>query len=247
MAGVYQTLQSIYDDVRYRTGTGTTSTDTSVVSDATLLRVANKYFSRMVGGIFEIKEDLYSAISTSNLVSGTQDYAIAADSTSSTFGGGALNWSVWRVEIQLDGVNWIVAKPINIAELNSAIVNTTEINKMFSANDPKYALQGTSISIFPNPATNVTGGLRLFIIQRPAELTGVTNVLGDATYQIGKEFLDVLSDGMSADIFERFGQLTQQQNALAMFETGMERMKRQTDQRAKDVVNGLRPFHIDYS
>ena len=240
-------VQDIYNDVRYRTGTGTVTADTSVVSDATLLRIANKYFSRIVGAVFEIKEDLFAAISTKNLIADTQDYALDADSTTTPFGGGTVNWSVLRVEIQLDGTNWRVAKPTTIEELNSATVNATEINKMFSANDPKYALFGTDIRIFPIPTVAVTSGLRLFIVKRPSELDGTSNVLGNATYQIGKEFLDVLSVGMSADIFERFGQLTQQQNALAMFEMGIDRIKRQLDQRPKDVVNGLRAFRIDYS
>jgi hypothetical protein len=237
----------VYDDVRYRTGTGTTSTDTSVVSDATLLRVANKYFSRMVGALVELDEDLYAAISTKNLTADTQDYSLDADSTSSPFGGGAVNWSIWRVEIQLDGINWKVASPVDIQNLQSATVNATEINKMFSANDPKYALFGTSLRIFPIPTTNVTNGLRIFMIQRPNEMTTGTDVVGSTTFQIGKEFLEILSLGISADIFERFGQLTQQQNALALFENGIDRMKRQVDDRPKDTIHALKSYRIDYS
>lgn len=233
MASALQTLQNVYDDVRYRTGTGTTSSDTGVVSDATLLRIANKYFFKMVGAVVETNEDIYAEIGTFNLVANQREYTIPTDETTSTFAGGAVNWQVLRVELKLDGTNWRVARPLDRTNISSP-ENESDITSRFSNADPAYTAFDNSIFIYSGTISAVTTGGRIFYIKRPSEITAGTDVLSSAVYMMGKEFYDILSIGMSGDIYERFGQLTQKENALGHFNEGLELMKKQLTRRQGD-------------
>lgn len=241
----WQTLQNLYDDVRYRTGTGTTPSDTTVVSDATLLRLANKWFSKIFGAMVETGEDMHAEISIFDLVANQREYTIPVDSTTTPFGGGG-GWKILRLELKIDGNNWRVATPISMRSQNVPY-NETDIVGSYNSVNPHYYLLDNSYFILSGTISAVTGGGRIFWVKRPAEMTATTDVLASTTWMLNKEFMDVLSYGMSSDIFERFGQITQQQNALGLYEAGIERMKRQLTKRAGEDIFHLKSRFTDYT
>ena len=227
MAANWQLLQNVYDDVRFRTGTGTTSTSTGIVSDASLLRIANKWFFKIFGALVEGNEDLYVEVSDFNLVSGQREYSLPIDKTTTKFGDGSFAWAILRLEVKLDGTNWRVAEGMQWSSIERATATDTDISGQFTTSAPKFTALDNSVWILPVPTANVTSGARIFYVKRPDELTSVADVLSSTTYMLNKEFMDILGYGMSADIYERQSKTKQMSDAIALYEAGIERMKRQ--------------------
>ena len=204
----WSTLSNIYDDVRFKTNK--TSDD---LSDATLLRLANKTAREIYVGLIGTSEDWYGEIAEFDLVASTtaanREYTIPADSASTPWGGGAIK--ILQVELKIDGTNWTVARPAKLS--GSAIpYNESDITANYDNNAPFYAVFDNSIFILSGTTTAVTDGGRIFYIKRPAEMTTGTDVP-----DMPNEFLTVLSTGMTRDVYERDNNIERYQIAVQQF------------------------------
>lgn len=79
---------------------------------------------------------------------------------------------VFHVKIKYSGSNFITAKPLDYIN----IPDTTFENIVFSENDPRYLLNGNTLTIFPAASGNITDGIKLWYAQRPAPLTSDNQV-----------------------------------------------------------------------
>lgn len=235
----FRTLSDVYDDVRFKSGLNSTS-----LSNANLLRIANKYYRIILRHVVELNEDINAEISGFDLVSGQREYTLPAESSTTPFGGGAIK--IQRFEVTYDGINWRVADQISWQQIEGATKLDADIGNQFTKSAPKFALKDRSIWLLPVPgATDAVSasnqGGRLFYIKRPVEMTTTTDV-PDLT----PDFLDTLSIGMSVDVFESLGRTAEKRDALAWFNARLVEMKRQEQQLGQDEPINLRGMRINY-
>lgn len=212
MASTYQTLGNIYDDVR-----SLANKDSTTLTDATLLPIANKYYGLMVRELIGLNEDLYGEIATIDLVDGTYIYALASDDTSSTFGGGVIK--IERVEITYDSTNFRVMRPIELSDIPLPIT-VNNLNLIYSTISPVYFYREASLYIAPVPSSNITAGITYYFTERPDELTSSASIP-----DMPKDFLSVLSEGMLYDVYRKFGRTSDARDALNNWHIGLAKMK----------------------
>ncbi len=218
MASTYQTLSNIYDDVR-----GLANKDSTTLLDATLLRLANKYYGRMSRELMSINEDIYAEISYADLVVNQQEYPLPTDDTDSPYGGGATK--IQRVEVSFNGATWYIAKPISYDEVLGSSVLQADRNSQYSTSAPVYAVLNRSIFLFPTPDSDndvaaSNANLYIWWIKRPDEMTSSADIP-----DLPKDFLDVLTEGMLSDVYRTFGRVTEARDARNNFVIGVEKMK----------------------
>lgn len=216
----WQLLSNIYSNVRFRS-----SKDSTTLTDASLLILANKYFYQIVRQLIDLNEDVYAEISSTALVAAQKEYSLPSDSASTPFGSGSID--VQRVEVTYDGTNWYVADEIDLTNMKTPILGDTDanINANFSKSAPKYAYADRSIWLFPVPVStdSVAGGntnLRIYWIKRPGELTADTN-----TPELPKDFLNILEEGMLIDVFQKFGRAGESTQSYQKFNQMIETMR----------------------
>ena len=220
MASVFQTLNSAYTLVR-----SLANKDSNTLTDATLLPIANKYYYLLVRELVGLNEELYANISTADLVANQTEYVLPIDDTASTYGGGLIK--ILRVEVTHDGSTLYVAKPIDLSNQTNPIIysattgpSVAVINQDYDVTAPKYAFLDRSLWLFPIPTAAVTNGLRLFLVERPNELTSSSSIP-----DLPKDWLSVLQEGMLYDIFRKFGRTSDARDALNNWQIGITRMK----------------------
>lgn len=226
MASTFQTLADVYADVRYNTGK-----DSTTLTDAQLLRLANKYYAQIVRHLVDLNEDIYAEISSADLVANQMEYVLPVDNTSSTYGGGAIK--IMRVEVSLDGTNWYEAKPFGLSNLgipfmkaesgNAAAITT--INLEFSSTQPYYSFADRSIFLLPIPVSTDSvaasnANLMIYWVKRPNELTSSSSIP-----DIPKDFLNVLSEGIMQDVFRKSGRTADFRLAKQEYKDGISEMR----------------------
>ena len=241
----YTLLSDIYSQVRYRTRTSSTS---NVATDANLLRLANKYFRKLTQAFFHVAEDYYAEISVFDLRASTsglvdREYTITADS--GTSGGGA--YKILRLEAALDGTNWRVIEPTDTKKLpHTPLSSESDITSNFNNQNPKYDVLEDSYFIYSGTISAGTSKGRLWFIRRPAELTASSNSLIDSTYKLPNEFIDVLEDGMVADVYEALGLVSKARIIQQQFNEGLVRVRELAGRRQTEKKLSLRLRQENY-
>ena len=233
------TLSDVYDDVRFKVNK--TSTD---VSDANLLRIANKILRELYAALIGSNEGWYTEIATFDLAAtssaANREYTLPADSGSTPWGGGAIK--ILRVEAKPDGTNWKECSYLPFMSLPEPY-NETDIRNSFDNDSPAFSIFDNSWWLWSgNISATVTGGGRIFYVKRNAELTA-----SSATPDLPNEFLSVLSTGMSRDLYERFGEVQKWQLANSVFETVLNRLTENQSGRETEEISRLSGSDVDYS
>ena len=230
MASSYQTLTNVYSDVRYAV-----QKDSNTVADSDLLRIANKYFLWMVRELGDIGNDLYAQISTADLVADQREYPLPVNDEVSTYGGGSMQ--LIRVEVSYSGEekDWVIARPIDLDSISTPLVES-RVEEQFNKNTPYFAQFDRSVWLLPRPGSsdNVAAdnaNLRIFYTERPDEL-----VDGDSIPSIPKDFLNILSAGMRADVLQAHGRTAESQAAKNEFFVQLERAKELETQISQPIV-----------
>lgn len=222
MAAVYQTLQNIFDDVRYIAGK-----DATTLPNTDLFRIANKYFLWLMRQEADLNEYLYGQISFTDLIANQREYPLPVDdeagSTLHPYGGGAIN--ILRVEISYDGTNWVVARVVAVPDLTREITTDAGLNNQSTKSQPIYYFFDRSLFIGPVPSSsdNVgsgNAGLRIWYLQRTGELDSVSDV-----FDIPKEFLPILAEGMLIDVFRKYGRINDMRVSEARFNAMTQEMR----------------------
>lgn len=223
MASVWQTLDNVFTSVRTLTGK-----DTTTLTDAELLPIANKYFYLIFRELVGLNEDLYAEISAADLVSGQREYQLPVDDTTNSsnnapYGGGIIK--LQRVEISYDHTNWRVMKPVSLGEIRTPTILDSDLAKYYSTSAPVYYFADRSIWLAPVPGASdyTTAGnqsLRIYWVKRPSELDATSDIP-----DLPKDWLAVLQEGILYDIYRRFVRLTEAADAKQNYYASIQRLR----------------------
>lgn len=143
-------LDSIIDEVQleFNDASGAFATD------ALVTQAINEGYWKVVDKIIAEDLDFCLQTTTANLVTSTTDYTLTT---------GFIRMK--KVEITYDGTNWYQAKYMSLTSDNPGSVYD-ETSPMWSF------VGGSTIRIFPTPAADVTGGLKMYEYVYPTQLSG---------------------------------------------------------------------------
>lgn len=218
MASVYQTLGNIYTIIR-----SLSNKDSTTLSDATLLAFSNKYYYLLVRELIGLREDLYAEISSGDLVANQREYVLPIDNTTGTgnngiYGGGLIK--IDRVEIAYDGSTWEVVKHLPFDDILTPTILDADIVAEYSTSNPKYYFKDRSVWIVPTPTAAVSGGIRIFWVKRPDELSAASSIP-----DLPKDWLAILQEGVLYDVYRKFGRIAEARDALNNWNIGLAKMK----------------------
>lgn len=218
MASTFQSLADVYTVIRTLA-----NKDSTTLSDATLLPIANKYYFLMIREIVGLREELYAEISSTALVQNQKEYVLPTDATTSPFGGGLIK--IQRVEVAYDGSNWKVAEHLPFTDITTPTILASDVDEQYSKSFPKYYVKDRSIWLVPEPDSGDSVGagntnLYIFWIKRPGELTAGTSVP-----DLSKDWLAILQEGILYDVFRKFNRISDARDALQNWQIGIQRMK----------------------
>lgn len=224
MAAIYQTLNDVFADVRFNV-----AKDEYTLTDADLLRIANKYYLYIVRELMNIKEDLYGQISSIILQEDQSEYILPIDDTTGDppndkpYGGGLV--SIMRVETSYDGSNWYVNRNVSTSQIPNPTTLVSNLNNIYSKTSPIYWFFDRSIFLAPVPdsSDNVGGttpGIFIWWIQRPAEMAETSDIPN-----IPKDYLNILTEGIMIDVFRKFARPQDMRTSEQNFLNYIEKMK----------------------
>lgn len=103
---------------------------------------------------------------------------------------------------------------------------------------PFFYIQDNSIFIYPAPTEAIVGGLELYVIHKPAELTVASS---EAQIEITPQFHKVMADGLKSYIYQSQGKINEAQVAEQDFMTWVRKMvsfmkQRYNQPRAKTIT-----------
>lgn len=165
------------------------NTNSTKYSDANLDASINAFLDEVGSDILTAMDgwDMFGERSTTDLISGQQEYAVPED-------------AVWvkRLEITYDGSTWFPVTWFDINERADAMDDTTVLQD-FTKQKPYADLLENSIFLYPKPDANVTAGLKLWYIKLPTPLIETTDSPGFV-----RIFHKMLAYGASKDFLEQY-------------------------------------------
>jgi hypothetical protein len=227
MSSTWQTLSDVFTVIRT-----IANKDSTTLSDAVLLPLANKYYFQMFRELADLNAELYAEISYTDLIAGQREYILPVDSVNfgnvvvTGYGGGCVQ--IQRVEVNYSGNKWKVASSTSVKDTYSSLVTNPDPSRAdYSREYPKYFFRDRSIWLLPTPqaSDNTLAGnnaLYTFWIKRPDELINSTP---PAIPELPKDWLAVLQEGILYDVFRKFNRTVDARDALMNWRTGVERMR----------------------
>lgn len=175
--------------VRFKTRTNSTT-----LTDADLITLANAVKDRLVWRALEADEDLFLVPTYLSLVASQREYPLHSDLLS----------RIKRVEAKLDGTNWIKMKEFDLTEHPYPLGTETDITYYFNNEEGNafYDIMRSSIWIYSGTVTSVTAGLRIWLNTIVADITSMvatTDMSEDpstTTHGIPRALHPVLATGM---------------------------------------------------
>lgn len=206
-----------------------TNTNSTTVSDANLLRLLSERCKQFVIQLSRLKEDYALEVSTTPLVSLQEEYPIPLDSI-----------RLKRLEIQwTSGGTWY---PVTFYDINqsSSTNDSSAIGNEFNRAKPFADVLEDSLFLRPIPQSEDTGQLKLWYIQRPADLSATTE-----TPDVPKEYHRMLADLLAIDIRQSKADLTPTQ-ALASEDAIWTFLRQQVSPRVTDEPMIAKPSYENY-
>ncbi len=144
--------------IRYKTKTNST-----LFTDIEIMRLANIYIEKFAQRIVEADEDILGTKFEANLVAGQRQYSLPNDLI-----------KLKRVEINLDGTDWVIADEIDIAFMD-VTSDESSITTNFEDTDPKYRIFQNSLYIYSGSTIiDVANGLKMWGLMYPAPITDLS-------------------------------------------------------------------------
>ncbi|MFA7287050.1 MAG: hypothetical protein WC052_05305 [Patescibacteria group bacterium] len=138
-----------------------TKTDSTTLSDANIVLLANPFKDELAMEIAKVNEDFFGTVATQNLVADQRAYPLPVDIVN----------NVKFIQAKLDGTNWKRLVPFDYNNYDSTVDETT-IRLMFANRRPSYELYGSNAVIYSGDAIiNVTNGLSIYYMLYPADLS----------------------------------------------------------------------------
>lgn len=156
------TAAQFVEYVRLKTRTNST---TFVDNDVIILMRQRQ--DQIAQDILKADEDLLLIPQTTSLVLNQRDYSFPSDILS----------RIKRVEVMLDGTNWLKLREIDLVEINVPIATETDITNKFSnvKGNCFYDLLRKSIYLYSGTITSVTNGLKLWCNTWPTAITNLAD------------------------------------------------------------------------
>lgn len=240
MASSWQTLANVLTVVRTLSGK-----DSTTLTDATLLPIANKYYFLMVRELIGLNEDLYAEISSTDLVLNQREYSLPTDDTASTYGAGLIK--LQRVEVSYDNSTWQVADSIPFSDIKTTTILDSDISNHYNISNPKYYFKDRSVWLVPTPGSGdyTTAGnanLRIFWVKRPNEMTATS-----AVPDLPKDWLSILQDGILYDTYRIYGRLDDARDSKENWQIGLNRMKELEQNINREESLSLKTIYKNYN
>jgi len=217
---------------RARWLTKTSSTD-GTAADTDLLPILNDYYSRQIIDFVNTNEDLFGVKSTTslNVVSNQEAYALPSDLI-----------RVKRVEITYDGTNWFKIHTNDDGQVQWTALDANSINTQFNQSDPYADIFGSALYLRPIPTAAVSGGLRIWYIQRPSQLSTMSSsVLTPSDYH------GYLIYGVAGEIATRKGDQAMAAQMFQKWEDGRNKIKETFAPRNLDLLVDFNPLPTRYT
>jgi hypothetical protein len=125
------------------------------------------------------------------------------------------------VEISYDGSTWQDVRLMDDDNFIDHAMDATTINDRFTKSDPKAAYYGDLLYLRPIPSTAIAGGLRVWYIKRPTQLSNATSTLN-----VPSDYTGYLAYGVASEIAFRQGELDSQKSMLVRWEDGLEEIRK---------------------
>ncbi len=181
--------------VRYNTRTNsTTFTD----ADILLLMEVRQY--EIAGAILKADEDILLIPQVDSLEANQREYALPSD----------ILVGISRVEIKLDGTNWLYIEEIDLTDIKDPTVTEANITSLFdnSEGNAFYDIKRKALYIYSGTITSVTDGLKVWINTYPSVITtlgGSTDMSVDpstTTHGVPRVLHEIWARGVAIDYKE---------------------------------------------
>jgi hypothetical protein len=224
------TPQNIIDQARYLTRT---ANGDGMADDADALRTLADYYRRMTSKLVSLDEDKFGVKSTTDLntVANQESYQLPSDCLKTK-----------RIEITYDGSNWYKVTVEDSGEQPDLALTTDRINNYYVQNDPKADIFGDYIYLRPIPTAAVTGGLRLWYIKQPSDLSTLSS-----TVSIPSIFHGYLAYGVASEIAARKLDMVASAAFMQKYEDGLKKMEVEYPPLNLDYRMGFFPSNVRYT
>lgn len=192
-------LTGLIEDITFHTGV-----DTNAYTLKDRARNINQWYQRTIMDVlqainYEQWRDTNVAAGTDNSWTTATDGTAVRDITSGTrsYQLPTTNkpWFIFKVALKLNNSDWYEAKPFHIATIQNE-PDDASIDNNVNKTEPFYRIVGDQIILYPNPDTNVTGGIKIWYVAQPDIFIST-----DTTQEpsINPAFRRILSLGASYD------------------------------------------------
>lgn len=183
------TPAKLADYVHYKTRTNSTT-----LTNADLITIANVVKDRLVMEALEADEDLFLVPTTLDLVADQREYPLHSDILS----------RIKRVEAKLDGSDFIKLYEFDLTDHSDPLSTEADITAHFgnTEGDAFFDIMRKSIWIYSGTITDVTDGLKIWLNTFPSDLTSMVSTTdmsvdpSTTTHGIPRELHYVLAMGM---------------------------------------------------
>lgn len=183
------TPQKLAEYVRFKTRTNTTT-----LTDADLIIMANIVKDQLVWRALEADEDLFLVPTYLDLTANQREYPLHSDLLS----------RIKRVEAKLDGSNFIKLYEFDLPQHQYPISTEADITSHFGNEEGRayYDIMRKSIWIYSGTITTVTAGLRIWLNTIVPDITSMVATVDMAedpsttTHGIPRALHPVLADGI---------------------------------------------------
>jgi hypothetical protein len=175
--------------VRFKTRTNSTT-----LTNADLVILANVVKDRLTLSALELDEDLFLVPTYMDLKADQREYPLLSTILS----------RIKRVEAKLDGTNWLKLFEFDLTSYKNPVTPESNITYNFS-NDQgsaSFDMMRKSIIVYSGTITEVTDGLRIWVNTWPEDISDMTSTTdmsidpSNTTHGFPRELHGVLSTGM---------------------------------------------------
>ncbi len=171
-----------------------TRTNSTTLTNADLIILANVVKDRLVLRALEADEDLFLVPTYLNLVANQREYPLHSDLLS----------RIKRVEAKLDGSNFVKLYEFDLPQHSQPISTEADITAHFGNNEGEgyFDIMRNAIWIYSGTITSVTAGLKIWlntIVQDISSMVSTTDMSVDpttTTHGIPRALHQVLATGM---------------------------------------------------
>lgn len=186
------------------------------VDNSGLLTWLNDAYLYMVDEITKNNPDYFTKSSVTNIVADQQEYDLPTDFDKALM-----------VNIKLNDT-WFKALPFH--NINSVPIHSrTDSTQGFTSSAPHYYIIGDNIGFMPIPETAVTGGIKVWYVYTPSELSADSDEPA-----FSKKFHHIIKYGAYANYLDQDDE-----------HVAAENMRRRFEKRVTDMVESMNENQID--